>query len=73
MARINFTAGRIRNFSCPEGKNQVFIWDAKQAGLGIRATPKSKTFIFQDRLRLEALFVLPLARLMDYPLSRPAI
>lgn len=50
MARVNFTAGRVRSFACPEGKNQVFLWDAAQAGLGIRATPKSKTFIFQDRI-----------------------
>lgn len=50
MARQNLTAGRIRSFRCPPGKNQVFLWDASQAGLGVRATPKSKTFIFQDRL-----------------------
>ncbi len=50
MGRVNLTAGRIRGFHCPEGKNQAFLWDATQAGLGVRATPKSKTFIFQDRL-----------------------
>jgi hypothetical protein len=50
MARINLKTDRVRNFECPTGKNQAFLWDATQAGLGVRATPKSKTFVFQDRL-----------------------
>jgi hypothetical protein len=50
MARVNLTTGRIRNFKCPSGKSQTFLWDSAVSGLGIRATPKSKTFIFQSRL-----------------------
>ena len=50
MARIKFAAGKVMDFSCQKGKNQEFIWDSKQSGLGIRATPQSKTYVFQDRL-----------------------
>jgi integrase len=50
MGRVNFTAARIRSFCCPADKKQVFLWDQTQSGLGIRATPNSKTYIFQDRL-----------------------
>ena len=50
MARIKFAAGKVMDFSCQKGKNQAFIWDSKQSGLGVRATPTSKTYVFQDRL-----------------------
>ncbi|WP_186078614.1 tyrosine-type recombinase/integrase [Burkholderia gladioli] len=50
MARINFTAGRVRDFRCPPDSKQVFIWDAGMPGLGLRATAGSVSFIFQGRI-----------------------
>ena len=52
MARVNFTAGRVESFTCPAGKAQAFLWDAKVPGLGLRATPAGAlAFIFQSRLK----------------------
>ena len=39
MAQINFTAGRVRNFVCPSGKNQVFIWDATASRVRSKGNP----------------------------------
>lgn len=50
MARINFTAGRVRDFRCPPDSKQVFMWDAGMPGLGLRATTGSVSFIFQGRI-----------------------
>lgn len=50
MAKINFTAGRVRDFKCPENKQQIFLWDAVTEGLGLRATKGSKNYIFQGKL-----------------------
>lgn len=48
---IKFTAGRVDEFSCPQGKSQAFLWDTTSPGLGLRATVKgSKSFIFQGKL-----------------------
>lgn len=48
MARVQFTAGRVRDFACPAGKSQAFLWDAEVAGLGLRATPNGKSaYVFQ--------------------------
>ena len=33
MAKINFTAGRIRDFKCPTDKKQAFLWDLVTEGL----------------------------------------
>ena len=35
MARINLTAGRIRDFSTDKG--QAFLWDSDTPGLAVRA------------------------------------
>ena len=51
MARINLTPGRIKDFSCPAGKQQAFLWDEKPEGFGVRATAGSKSFIFQGKLK----------------------
>ena len=55
MARINLTAGRIRDFSAVTG--QAFLWDSDTPGLAVRATAPgkrnpegSKAFIFQGKL-----------------------
>ncbi len=50
MARINFTAGRVRDFSCPLDTKQTFLWDAGVPGLGLRATAGSVSYIFQGRI-----------------------
>lgn len=59
MARTKLTAGRIRDFECPEGAAQGFLWDTDAPGLAVRATPGSDTrsFIFQGRLNGKALRV----------------
>ncbi|TWI40729.1 hypothetical protein IP95_00921, partial [Extensimonas vulgaris] len=36
--KINFTAARVANFTCPPGKAQAFLWDADAPGLGLRVT-----------------------------------
>ncbi|MCC4117646.1 integrase family protein [Aromatoleum toluclasticum] len=50
MARVKFTAGRIRDFLCPEGRAQAFLWDADAPGLAVRATTGAKVFVFQSKL-----------------------
>ncbi|BBO81187.1 prophage integrase IntF [Desulfosarcina ovata subsp. sediminis] len=50
MARVKLTAGRVRDFECPQDKNQAFLWDSDVPGLGVRATSGSKVFVFQNRL-----------------------
>ena len=48
--KINFTAGRIANFSCPPDKKQAFLWDSNTNGLGLRRTPAGKpSYIYQSR------------------------
>ena len=55
MARINLTAGRIRDFATEKG--QAFLWDSDTPGLAVRATAPgkrnpegSKAFIFQGKM-----------------------
>lgn len=49
MARINLTAGRIRNFETDAA--QAFLWDTEAPGLAVRATASgNKAFIFQAKL-----------------------
>ena len=50
MARKKLTAGRLRDFECPNDIRQAFLWDAVVPGLGVRATAGAKVFIFQTRL-----------------------
>lgn len=48
MAKVPFTAGRIRKFRCPPDKRQAFLWDSDSPGLGLRRTPTGKpAFVFQ--------------------------
>lgn len=50
MAKVQFTAGRVRDFACPADKAQAFLWDTAAPGLGLRATPKGRpAYIFQGR------------------------
>lgn len=49
MARINLTAGNIRDFAT--NKAQAFKWDSGAPGLAVRATATgNKAFIFQAKL-----------------------
>jgi len=46
--RVNFTAARVRNFKCTQGKKESYLWDEGCSGLGIRAfSSGKKTYIFQ--------------------------
>jgi integrase len=48
MAKIVFTAGRVKGFSCSPEKAQAFLWDVTAKGLGLRTTPAGKpTYVFQ--------------------------
>ncbi|MBN9406659.1 MAG: integrase family protein [Burkholderiales bacterium] len=50
MAKVQFTAGRVRDFVCPPDKKQAFLWDTAVPGLGLRSTPAGKpAYIFQGR------------------------
>lgn len=50
MAKVKFTADRIKRFTCPADKAQVFLWDETQPGLGLRATPNGEpAYVFQGR------------------------
>lgn len=51
VAKIKFTAGRINDFACPPDKLEATLWDADTKGLGLRATAKSKTYIFLSTLK----------------------
>ena len=53
----DLTAGLIERLSCPAGKSQVFLRDAKAPGLRVRATAPStknpkglKAFVYEAKL-----------------------
>lgn len=46
--KVNFTAGRVEKFTCPEGKKEAYLWDTDTKGLGLRAYASGKkSYIFQ--------------------------
>jgi hypothetical protein len=48
---VDLTAGMIERLSCPVGKSQAFLRDAKAPGLSVRVTPKgTKSFVFESKL-----------------------
>lgn len=49
MAREKLTAGKIEKIKPPD-QGQKLYWDSAVRGLGIRATPSAKVYIFQSRL-----------------------
>lgn len=52
MAKVVFTAGRVKGFKCPPDKAQAFLWDVTAKGLGLRATPAGKpSYVFQGRFQ----------------------
>lgn len=50
MDRIKLTPARIRDFTCPPGQAQDFLWDSESPRLAVRATPGAKSFIFEAKL-----------------------
>lgn len=49
--KVKFATGRIRDFTCPAGKDQDILWDASTPGLGLRATANgAKAFVFQSKV-----------------------
>lgn len=50
MQRERLTLERIRRFSCPDGVQQVFLWDSVAPRLAVRATAGAKSFIFEAKL-----------------------
>lgn len=57
MARTKLTTGRVREFTCPPDKSQVFLWDSEVPGLAVRATAGARAFVFQANLHGKALRV----------------
>lgn len=48
MSKTALTAMRVGGFKCPPDKQQAFLWDATENGLGLRATPNGKpAYVFQ--------------------------
>lgn len=48
---IDLTAGAIERLTCPEGKQQAFLRDAKAPGLRVRVTANgAKSFVFEAKL-----------------------
>jgi len=51
MAKVNFTARRVQEHACPEGKAQAFLWDSVSPGLGLRVTANgARSYIFQGKI-----------------------
>ncbi|QFH70222.1 integrase family protein [Enterobacter sp. E76] len=48
FSRQKLTFERIRRFTLPEGKSQVFLWDTDVTTLACRATSGTKAFVFQS-------------------------
>jgi integrase len=48
---FEFTRPRVDGATCPDEKQQVFFWDTRQPGLGLRVTSNGRrTFIFEAKL-----------------------
>ncbi|HAX10629.1 MAG TPA: integrase [Marinobacter hydrocarbonoclasticus] len=50
MRREKLTPERIRRFTCPPDRKQIFMWDTEAPRLGVRATAGSRSFIFEAKL-----------------------
>lgn len=48
--RANFTHGRVQSFERPEDRDEAFMWDLVQPGLGLRATKSAVSYLFQRKL-----------------------
>jgi len=47
---INFTAARVTDLPCREGKTQDYYWDSAAPGLGLCVSKTSRSFVFQSRV-----------------------
>lgn len=53
--RVNFTAARVRDFTCPPDKEEVTLWDTAAPGLGLRARRgRANAYLFQFRIHGKA-------------------
>jgi len=51
MTKVSFTAPRVNDYKCDDGKDQSILWDTGAPGLGLRATANgSKAYIFQAKI-----------------------
>lgn len=56
MQRERLTLERIKRFSCPDGKQQGFLWDTAMPRLAVRATATgAKAFIFETKLKRQTI------------------
>ena len=47
---VELCQSMIEALACAGGGSQAFLWDALTPGLGVRATPSTKAYVFQSRL-----------------------
>lgn len=55
MQRERLTPDRIRRFECQPELKQAFLWDTEAPRLAVRATPGSKSFIFESKLERQTI------------------
>lgn len=56
MQRERLTLERIKRFSCPEGKQQWFLWDTVMPRLAVRVTAAgAKSFVFETKLNRQTI------------------
>ena len=68
MQRERLTLERINNFTCPPEKIQAFLWDSVSPRLAVRATARSKSFVFESKLNGRTIR-LTIGDVDDWPLS----
>ena len=51
----DLTAGLIERLTCPAGKTQAFMRDAKAPGLRVRVTAGAKSFVFEAKLNRQTI------------------
>lgn len=69
MGRVNFTAGRISDFTLPAGAEQAFLWDSNTKTLAVRATARAKAYIFQSRFNGKSIR-LTIGSIKDWSIDR---
>lgn len=56
MQRERLTLERIKRFSCPDGKQQGFLWDTAMPRLAVRVTTSgAKSFVFETKLNRQTI------------------
>ncbi|MEM5316088.1 integrase family protein [Paraburkholderia sp. JHI869] len=70
MARVKFTAARVRDFVCEPGRQQSFLWDSEAVGLALRVTTKgARSYVFQASLRDGREFRLTIGKQRDWDIA----